>query len=148
LKELSFEAKAYFAGSYNCAQATFLPFAHRYGLNQDVAVKIALPFGGGMSHTGKVCGVISGGLLAIGLVAGTSADDVQQKNACYELAKIFMTRFKALHGDINCPALLGYDINDPRDKARIQELNLYETRCSNYVGDAVLILTELLPIEL
>jgi C_GCAxxG_C_C family probable redox protein len=147
LKKLTLEAKAYFAGCYNCAQATFLPFAHRYGLDKDVAAKIALPFGGGMSHTGQICGVISGGLLAIGLVAGTSADDTQQENACYELAKIFMTRFEALHGDINCPALLGYDVNDPIDKACIQELNLYETRCSNFVADAVLILSEVLSIE-
>ena len=100
-----------------------------------------------MSHTGQICGVISGGLLAIGLAAGTSADDTQQKNACYELAKIFMIRFEALHGDINCPALLGYDVNDPNDKARIQELNLYETRCSNFVADAMLILSEVLSIE-
>jgi len=86
-----------------------------------VAAKIALPFGGEMSLTGQVCGVISGGLLAIGLAAGTSADDIQQKNACYELAKTFMIRFNALHGDINCTALLGYDIDNPRDRARTKK---------------------------
>ena len=80
LNDLQLEAKEFFEGYYNCAQATFLPFALRFGLSKDIAAKIALPFGGGMSQSGQVCGAVTGGLLAIGLAMGTSGDDPQKKS--------------------------------------------------------------------
>lgn len=147
MKPLELGAKEFFAGHYNCAQATFLPFALHYGLNKDIAAKIALPFGGGMSHAGQVCGAISGGLLAIGLAERTSEDDSRQKDACYDLAKVFISRFKTYHGDISCPGLLGYDLNDPSSKGRNRESNFIQTPCSKFVEDAVVIVQELLAIE-
>lgn len=144
---MELQAKEFFAGHYNCAQATFLPFALHYGLNKDIAAKIALPFGGGMSHAGLVCGAISGGLLAIGLAAGTSGDDTRQKDACYALGQAFISRFKAIHGDTSCPGLLGYDLNDPNRKVNRRESNFVQTPCSTFVEDAVLIVKELLEIE-
>lgn len=146
-RPLEVQAKEFFARHYNCAQATFLPFALRCGLKENIAAKMALPFGGGMSHTGQVCGAISGGLLAIGLATGTSEDDPRQKNACYDLSKAFISRFKALHGKISCPGLLGYDLNDPNSKLSNRDPNLNQTPCSKFVEDAVEIVKDLLPFE-
>lgn len=137
------EAQKYFEDHFNCAQAVFAPFAHRCGMDVETALKIATPFGGGMGHAGQVCGAVSGALMAIGLVKGISSYDMELKYACYDLAKDFQSRFHKLHGDIACPGLLGYDIGDPEELEQVRELNLFHTRCSNFVRDATKIVDEL-----
>lgn len=140
-------ARAYFAQHFNCAQSTFAPFAMRFGLSQEEALKIATPFGGGIGHSGLMCGAVSGGLMAIGLFRGISIYDRAQKYACYDLAQKFMTQFTALHGEITCPGLLGLDIGDPDELEHVRALNLFNTLCPDLVGDAVRLVIQLLEIE-
>lgn len=52
---------------YNCAQAVLVPFAEDGGLTEETAYKIAANFGGGMKM-GSVCGAVTGGLMALGLL--------------------------------------------------------------------------------
>jgi C_GCAxxG_C_C family probable redox protein len=101
------EAQANFEQHFNCAQSIFAPFAKRLGMDVDLALKLATPFGGGMGHAGQVCGAVSGGLLALGLVKGISVYDKEKKDACYALAQAFQDHFIELHGDVTCPGLLG-----------------------------------------
>ena len=138
------EAQKYFEDHCNCAQSVFAPFANRYGLALDIALKIATPFGGGMGHAGQVCGAVSGGLMAIGLARGISTYDREKKYACYDLAQEFQIRFRELYGEITCPGLLGYDIGDPEELEKVRELNLFHKRCPKFVGDAAMIVEELL----
>ena len=143
---LADEARAFFEGPHNCAQAVLGPFAERFGLPLETAFKIATPFGGGMGHTGSICGAVSGALMAIGLAQGTATGDKTQKYACYALAATFQARFRTQHGDLTCPALLGLDISDPSQLAAAREQDLFHTRCPAFVGDAVQITAELLGI--
>jgi len=138
------EAQKYFEDHFNCAQAVFAPFARRYGMDIDTALKIATPFGGGMGHAGQVCGAVSGGLMAIGLAKGISAFDRELKYACYDMAKDSQIRFCLLHGNITCPDLLGYDIGDPEELEKVREQNLFHTRCPQFVADAAKIVDELI----
>ena len=138
------EAQKYFEDHCNCAQSVFAPFANRYGLALDIALKIAMPFGGGMGHAGQVCGAVSGGLMAIGLARGISTYDLEKKYACYDLAQEFQVRFRELYGEITCPGLLGYDIGDPEELEKVRELDLFHTKCPKFVGDAAMIVEELL----
>lgn len=141
---LEAEARAVFMGPYNCAQAVLVPFADRFGLDRDMAFKIATPFGGGMGHTGQICGAVSGALMAIGLAQGTATGDKTQKYACYALAAAFQARFRALHGDLTCPGLLGLDISDPAQLEVVREQDLFHSRCPDFVGDAVRIVADVL----
>jgi C_GCAxxG_C_C family probable redox protein len=141
------EAKAAFAEHFNCAQSTFAPFAKRLGLDPDMAMKIATPFGGGMGHAGQVCGAVSGALMAIGLARGITAYDRDKKYACYALAEAFIERFQEAHGAVTCPGLLGLDIGAPEDLARAREQDLFHTRCPHFVGGAARIAAELLELE-
>jgi len=138
------EAQKYFEDHFNCAQSVFAPFACRYGMDLETALKIPTPFGGGMGHAGQVCGAVSGGLMAIGLATGISSYDRDLKYACYDMAKEFQSRFRELHGDITCPGLLGYDIGDPEELERVREQNLFHTMCPQFVGDAARIADELI----
>jgi C_GCAxxG_C_C family probable redox protein len=142
--DMKLEAQKYFDRHFNCAQSVFAPFALRFGMDLDTALKIATPFGGGMGHAGQVCGAVSGGLMAIGLVMGIASYDREKKYACYELAQEFQDRFWALHGEITCPRLLGYDIGDPEELKTVRELNLFHTLCPKFVGDAAELVDELI----
>jgi C_GCAxxG_C_C family probable redox protein len=141
------EAQDKFEHQFNCAQSVFAPFAKRLGMDVDLAMKLATPFGGGMGHAGQVCGAVSGGLLAIGLVKGISVYDKEKKDACYALAQVFQERFIDLHGDVTCPGLLGLDIGDPEQLQQVRDENLFHSLCPVFVRDAAQLVGELLEIE-
>lgn len=142
--DMKLEAQQYFDRHFNCAQSVFAPFALRFGMDLDTALKIATPFGGGMGHAGQVCGAVSGGLMAIGLVKGIASYDREKKYGCYELAQEFQDRFRALHGVITCSGLLGYDIGSSAELEKVRELNLFHTLCPKFVGDAAELVDELI----
>ena len=52
---------------YNCAQSTLIPFAEHLGMDTETAFRLAANFGGGMKRA-SVCGAVTGGLMALGLL--------------------------------------------------------------------------------
>lgn len=52
---------------YNCAQSTLIPFAAEAGLDEETAYRLAANFGAGMKRA-SVCGAVTGGLMALGLL--------------------------------------------------------------------------------
>ena len=59
------ELRAIVSPHYNCAQSVLIPFAPDFGISQEEAYRMGAHFGGGMKM-GSVCGVITGGLMALG----------------------------------------------------------------------------------
>lgn len=137
------EARAYHEEHFNCAQAVFLPFAKKFGIDQNLALKLATPFGGGMGRNGQVCGAVSGGLMAIGYLHGYAVYDPEQKEACYAFAKAFQEKFIELHGDLTCPGLLGLDISNPEELAEAREEDLFHILCPVFIADAARIVGEM-----
>lgn len=129
----------------NCAQSVFRVFSEELGLDEDVALSVSQGFGGGMGHTGSVCGAVTGAYLALGLANKTSKDNPRQNiDKTYELMAEFNRQFKALHGSTNCTGLLGFDISQPAEMAKARDQGVFLTKCPNFVGDAVKIVEELL----
>ena len=60
---------------YNCAQAVLVPFAEAAGMSLEDACAVAQAFGGGM-QTGNVCGAITGGLMALGVIGAADRKTV------------------------------------------------------------------------
>lgn len=79
---------------YNCAQSVLVTFAKEAGLTEEVAFGLGGPFGGGM-HKGSVCGALTGGLMALGLMG------VPQ-----EKITALMDDFAQEHGTMDCAKLL------------------------------------------
>lgn len=79
---------------YNCCQSTLIPFAEDEGLDHATFYKLAAQFGSGMRR-GSVCGAVTGGLMALGLLDGDS-----------RTAAEFQRRFLERAGAINCAELL------------------------------------------
>ena len=54
-----------FKEGFNCAQSVLYSYADELGLPDDLAMKIATGFGGGMGRTQEVCGAVTGALMVI-----------------------------------------------------------------------------------
>jgi hypothetical protein len=53
-------------------------------------------------------------------------------------------RFKSLNGSIICKDLLGYDLDKPEELEEVEEKQICETRCPEFVKNAVEILEKIL----
>jgi C_GCAxxG_C_C family probable redox protein len=139
------EAVKRFLGGFNCSQSVLASFASEYGLTEELALKLASPFGGGMGHNGEACGAVSGALMVIGLHAGyIDPEDKEQKHAAYELSTEFLHRFREKHQSARCPDLLGLDIGVPEELQDARDRDLFHTRCPDFVRSAVEIIDEIL----
>lgn len=134
-----------FLNGCNCSQAVFTSYCTELGIEEKLGLKLACPFGGGMGHSGEVCGAVSGALLAIGLKYGQdSVDDKQAKADNYRIANDFINRFKKLNGSVNCTQLIGYDLSDDSELEAAKQTDAFKVKCSKYVGDAVKLLEEVI----
>ncbi len=133
------DAVALFNEGFNCTQAVLSVFAQSFGLDTDMARRIAQGFGAGISRSNEMCGAVSGGVLVLGLrYGGSRADDTNAKEKTYAMVADFLQRFKRLHGSIECTDLVGYNLSDPRQHAEAKKV--VPTRCPMFVSDAVTLL--------
>lgn len=134
-----------FRNDFNCAQAVFSTFGPFLGINEEICLKVACPFGGGMGRMQETCGAVTGAFMVIGLKYGRgNFDDVIAKEKTYELVNEFVKRFKSSNDSINCRELLGCDINTEAGLKKAKENNLFTTLCEKLVKDAVKILEDIL----
>lgn len=143
MKANSDKAVEYFNSGFNCAQSVFSTFAEKYGLPEDLALKIASGLGGGF-RSGEICGAVSGAVLAIGLKLGQCiAEDAETKKHCNAKTEEFIKIFRDTYGAITCRDMLGCDISTEAGRARAVEGNLFETICVERVKQAVNLLEKL-----
>ena len=120
-------------------------FGEEFGLNRDLALRVAGAFGGGMARMGEQCGAVTGAFMVIGLKNGnTRAEDNGARDRTYELVGEFVARFKDRHSSIVCKELLGYDLSNPQEGKMAKEKGLFDTLCPQFVRDATEILEEIL----
>jgi C_GCAxxG_C_C family probable redox protein len=142
---LADRAKAIFLVGYNCSQSVLQVFAPRFNLTQDVAARIATPFGAGIAFQGRQCGAVSGALMVLGLQYGNlDAADKASKALAYTRAREFIERFKERNQSTECRELLGMDLGEPGEYERAREMGLFEERCPKFVSEAVQILSVML----
>jgi C_GCAxxG_C_C family probable redox protein len=138
-------AEDFFARGYSCSQSVMLAFAEQLGIDPAIAARLAAGFGGGIGRQGLTCGAVTGAVLALGMQYGSDdPEDKAAKENVYALVSRFSAKFAARNGSISCSGLLGCDISTSEGMAVAREHNMFKTRCPVYVGDAALILTEIL----
>ena len=114
---------------YNCAEAMLRAFAPSLGM-PDEATRVATPFGGGLSRTGHVCGLVSGAAMAIGWAFGrTDPDDQRAKDAAYAAVGRLASEIEASRGSTTCFGILGVDLRDASSRIRAESERLYESHC-------------------
>ena len=113
---------------YNCTQSVLMPFAERFGMDEETAARLGVNFGGGMK-TGSVCGVITGALMVLGLAGYDKPSD----------AAGFIRRFRENHDGLTMCA----------DLLRVNKENggIKKAHCDALVYEAVEILENILAVE-
>lgn len=100
-------AKQYFLQGYNCSQSVLLAFCDDLGFDEQTALMLASPFGGGMGRLREVCGTLSGAYMVLGLKRGYSEPkDEQGKTRLYKEVQELAAKFKEDNGSIICRELL------------------------------------------
>ena len=133
-----------FREGFNCAQAVLSAYGSEFGLNHELALKVAAAFGGGMGRQGGTCGAVTGALMAIGLRSGMARVDEQAKEKTYHLVREFTEAFKTRNGSIICKELLGLDISTVDGRKKATEEKLFTTLCPKLVRDAAEIIGQML----
>lgn len=134
-----------FEGGFNCCQAVLSTYGPRFGLERELALKVASGFGGGIGRQGETCGAVTGAIMVIGLKeGGTLAEDKESQDRSYGLVGRFSEKFKARHGSILCRELLGGDISTPEGRQTAIDKGLFEKLCPNFVRASAEILEQLL----
>ncbi len=102
------QACIYREQGYNCAQAVIAAFADLTGLTEEQSMAVSGGFGGGVGGCREeVCGAISGGVMALGLLyPHLDGGNQNSKQKLYELTQEFRSRFYETFGQTRCAALM------------------------------------------
>ena len=108
--------------------------AEYYGFDSPLVPKISTGFCGGVSRTKGMCGAVSGGVMALGIIFGRTSADITADNA-YENVQEFLRIFKQEYGSLNCFELTGCDLGDAEGLKRFRTGGIQD-RCREYTGSA------------
>jgi len=138
------QAVGMFSQRYNCAQSVLACCGARFGLDRDLAVRLAAALGGGMGR-GETCGAVSGALLVLGLrFASLDPQDAATKAKVYDLARQLQKRFEQRNKFVRCSDLIGCDMATPAGQQEARDKGLLKSTCPKLVKDAAEIVEQIL----
>ncbi len=139
------EADKQFEKGYSCAPSVLSTYCEQFGLERELALKIACGFGGGIGHTGRTCGAVTGAVMVIGLKHGqANANDEKSRQETHKLVREFIDKFAALHGSVECRELIGYDLSNPDEFEAARASGVVERKCRGFVHDSAHLLEDVL----
>jgi C_GCAxxG_C_C family probable redox protein len=126
----------------NCAQAVIEAYSKSSGLDPETAKAVSTAFGGGISHTRKTCGAVTGAIMAIGCRYYDNKDIDGSTEKAYEKTREFLRKFEERHGSSDCISLLGVDLHTDDGREEFRKKNMAKLKCFKYLRDACDILEE------
>ena len=124
-----------------CSQAVLAVFCDSYGLSEDMAMKVAGGFGRGMGGLGEVCGVLTGGMIVLGLHSGGGP---KEKKATNKLVNDLVMQFRQRNDDkFTCRDLLGCVQEGCENLSPVERQKKHKEYCARFVQDAVEIVHEI-----
>lgn len=137
-------AVSLFKQGFSCSQAVVAAYSDLFGLERELALRVAAGFGGGMGRMAQTCGAVTGAFMLIGMKYGpVDAKERKAKEETYKLVREFAGRFSGRHGSLLCRELLGCDVSTPEGAQQVKEQKLAQTVCANLVRDAATVVGEL-----
>ena len=129
-------AITYFEEGYNCSQSVFMAYSDIYGIEPEMAAKLATSFGGGMGRLREVCGAVSGMFLILGLqYPFTDTKDKVAKNTNYKAVQRTANEFKLIMGSYICADLLKLKHEPQNPESSERNEDYYKTRpCTRCVA--------------
>jgi len=143
--EKSKQAAEYMRGGLNCAQSVVKAYAGEVGADENLAVKMASSFGGGIGRNGYVCGAVSGAAFILGARYGfTDPAEPGAREKTYAKVNALIERFQKENGAVQCRDLLGIDPKNPEDWKRVREAGAFADKCPLFVQSAAKLVEEIL----
>jgi len=138
-----------FMAGYGCCQSVVVAFADLYGMEREMALKVAAGFGGGVGRLRMMCGAVSGIVMLVGMDCGQiEGSDNAGKSACYKVVQELLERSKQDNGSLICAEILGlkgYEKAENNYVASPRTAEYYKTRpCAAKVESAARIFAEYL----
>jgi len=131
-----------FNSGNNCAQSVVGAFEDMLGEKNHTIFKLAAGFGGGIGRLQKTCGAVTGGVMVLSSLQDQTQED--SKNLLNQKIQHFTTKFKNIHGELECKALIGYDLNNEQEKQKAKEKQVFEKHCTEFIRTSVEILEEII----
>ena len=127
----------------NCSMQVVREKAEELGLDKELGMRIAAPFGGGMLR-GDTCGAVTGALILIGMKYGHSNEnDAENYRTVCEKATQFLEQFQARNKTLICRELIGYDFSQGESE-KAAESGIMIKKCPKLIQDALEILDDIL----
>jgi len=135
-------SRALFDSGMYCAESVLQAVAEVMGIQSDLIPRIATGFCGGVSHTCRLCGALSGAVMAINIIHGRQSPE-ESVTQNFELVKKVINRFVSQFGASNCQELISCDLGTDEGQSYFIKNNLVE-KCKDYTAGAVRIVIQIL----
>ena len=84
----------YYFDGFNCAQSVIASFADKLEISEEVVLRMASGFGGGMGRMQETCGAVTGAFMVIGFLRGKyKLGDEEAKEKTNELIQEFSQKY-------------------------------------------------------
>ena len=126
----------YLTKGYSCCQAMLATYGDIHGLDRETALKLGSGMGGGVGHTGGVCGLVNGACLVLGLKHGHT-DELYGANLKVtklkevQICREFCDELTAKFGSIACIDIIKRDIRTLEATVKAFEENALQI-CGEY----------------
>jgi len=124
-----------FQQGFCCAESVLQAIAESRGIKSELIPKIATGLCGGIAKTGGICGAVSGGVLAINMLAGRNSAG-QSPEANVRLVRALLSEFETKCGTTNCERLIGCRLDTPEGRQFFKDNKLRETKCLMFTREA------------
>lgn len=133
-KQVGDRAVALFEEGFNCCESTLAALAEGLGKRCDCIPSVATGMGGGVGHTGYVCGSITGAAMAVGLAVGKMglADHTAEKDWANAIVTELVDAFGKQFQTVACRELIDVDLGAADWRERYMAEGCKET-CSRFV---------------
>lgn len=118
-EKMNSRAQENFEMNYNCAESVLKAYLEEYGKNNEM-LSAATCFGGGFAGKKKICGVISGSFIALGLHFGRK--DSEEKEVHIKARQAALELMEALQeqkGSIKCEDYVTYDLTTQEGREKL-----------------------------
>ncbi|MHB9029629.1 MAG: C-GCAxxG-C-C family protein [Candidatus Latescibacterota bacterium] len=132
----------YFDTGFCCSESVLLAVAESKGIESEWFPAIATGFCGGIAHTSGMCGALSGGIMALGLLTGRKKPE-DPRDEIFALVQELFQDFQQRFGSTNCTELLRCDLGTPEGMAQVRT-GIFRKQCADYVEAAAEIVARLL----
>lgn len=115
---------------YFCAEAVLMAIAEYKGIKSNLIPRIATGLCAGFSATSRMCGALTGAILAVNMVLGRNLGS-ESKDENYAVVQQLINLFEDRVGSTNCASLMGCDLGTKEGRITFYDENLIE-KCKEY----------------